>query len=235
MLYHGVMARLGTWLLPAWAAGAILAAPAFPAEQEGKGGLPEVVEDARLDEVRPELEGLFAEVDEEGLPLEIFTAKVREGLVKKVAPQKIASALEKLLITAKQASGLLEESGREPAPGLVRFMTELLGMGVGKQDAVRFLEGFAKADPKTLEKGLIVALMMVEKGAGGPEAVDGVLGIYGKDGSKGLDAWMKSASSKGGKSGKKKPDSKKDKPGKGKPAPHGDAKGPGKSPGPHGK
>jgi hypothetical protein len=77
--------------------------------------------------------------------------------------------------------------------------------------------------------------MMVEKGAGGPEAVDGVLGIYGKDGSKGLDAWMKSASSKGGKSGKKKPDSKKDKPGKGKPAPHGDAKGPGKSPGPHGK
>lgn len=196
---------------------------------------PSVLEDERLEGVRAEMVALFMQVEEAGLPVALFEAKVREGLVKKVEPAKILSALGKLEERCSKAMGLIEKSGMKPTASSVGYTAELMQLGVGEEDAARLLDGLSKADAALLEKGLIVTIMMREQGVAGPEAVDRVLAIVEKGGKKGLDTWLESTSKKGSKDkdGKKKSKTKKSK--KGPKKSSGKAKAPGKSPKSHGK
>jgi hypothetical protein len=115
-------------------------------------------------------------------------------------------------------------------------MADLLAKGLSDKDGSRLLGGFVKAKAGTalLDKGLIAAIMMTDKGLGTTQAVDKVLSILKKGGSKGLETWIKNAYAKGyvGGSEDKSKDSKtKGKKGPKKPK----GKAPGKSSKPHGK
>jgi hypothetical protein len=197
----------------------------------GKGPL---IEDERLAEVKAELEALFDQVDEAGLPGPLFEAKVREGLVKKVPAKKILGALSKLEKSCLEAKKLIEESGLEASPARIGAVSQVLSLGVGKEDVARLLSELSKAKAGTdaVAKSLLVVAMMKESGTPGPAAVDKVLVIVDSFGEKGLDDWIKKNSKSLTKDGAKK--KAKGKPGQKKHKAKGKAKGkaPGKS---HGK
>jgi hypothetical protein len=222
-------------LSPALAVAVCLIAATPTASHAGEKSAPAVVADARLDEVRSDIEALFAQVDEAGLPEALFEAKVREGLVKKVAPAKILAALGALKTRCVKAKELITGSGAKPTSASIGYTAELLAQGVAEKDAARLLAGLSKGkkDAVLVERGLFAAIMMVEQGASGAEAVDRILGIAAKHGKKGIDSWIAGEIKKASKAkgGDKKSKSKKSKPKKGP------KKGPGKSKSPksHGK
>lgn len=200
-------------------------AAAMPAAADKESPL----DDARLEEIKPDLEALFERVDEAGLPGPLFEAKVREGLVKKVAPEKILAALGSLEKSCLEAKKLLEASGLKTQPAHIGAVSQALSLGVAKKDAARLLDGLAAAKAGTgmVGKSLLVVVMMVEAGVAGSEAVDRVLAIVESGGEKGLDAWIKKNTKSAKKSGA---------PSKGKAAKKkAKGKAPGKSHGTHGK
>ncbi len=204
---------------------ALALAAALPAAADKESPL----DDARLEEVKPDLEALFERVDEAGLPGPLFEAKVREGLVKKVAPEKILAALGSLEKSCLEAKKLLEASGLKAKPAHIGAVSQALSLGVAKKDAARLLDGLAAAKAGTgmVGKSLLVVVMMVEAGVAGSEAVDRVLAIVASGGEKGLDAWIKKNTKSAKKSGA---------PSKGKAAKKkAKGKAPGKSHGTHGK
>lgn len=209
----------------------ILAGPATAGEA------PQILEDERLSEVKGELEALFEGLAEAKLPEELFVAKIREGLVKKVEAKKILAALEKLEIRCRKAVKILASGGYKASASSTGYAAELMGLGAGEEQVRSLVAGLAKAkaDVAFLDKALVVAIMMVEAGTPAGEAVDEVLGIVEKDGQKGLDAWIEKQSKSGTKTGKVKtsPGGPKGKPGHGKSS--GKAKSPGKSQKHHGK
>lgn len=207
--------------------GLVIPAPA-------RAGTPPILEDERLEEVKAEVAAVFEKVDEGDLPEALFVAKVREGLVKKVEAKKIVVALEKLEGRCSRAKQLISSSGLKPVPSSIGHMADLLAKGLSDKDGARLLKEFAKAKAGTalLDKGLVAAIMMTDKGLGTTQAVDKVLSILKKGGSKGLESWIKTAYAKGYESEGKSKDSKaKGKKGPKKPK----GKAPGKSSKPHGK
>ncbi len=213
-----------TRLLKAIVLGLVLAF-CLPAHA-GKGSL---LEDERLEGVKAELKALFERIGEEGLPGPLFEAKVREGLVKKVPPEKILGALGTLEKRCLEAKTLLETSGLKASPGHIGSVSQALEAGVSKQDAARLLAGLSEVDAgkNLVGKSVLVVVMMREGGTDGAQAVDRTLAIVESGGEKGLDEWIKENS----KSAKK--DETKANPGKKKPKAKGKA--PGKSHGSHGK
>jgi hypothetical protein len=186
-----------------------------------------LLEDERLADVRSDLEALFERVQEAGLPGALFEAKVREGLVKKVPSAKIVGALGVLEKRCLEGKKLLQASGLKPTPGRIGSVTQALAAGVSSEDVGRLLCALveAKAGQGTIDKSLLVVVMMREGGTEGSAAVDGALAIVHASGSKGLDDWIKKHSKstkkttsptkgKKGKAGKKKHKAKGKAPGK---------------------
>ncbi len=202
---------------------ALVAAPALAGEG-GEAGA-SLLDDPRLVEVKADLEALLDSLGEEGLPVEPFEAKIREGLVKKVAPSKILAALEAMHVRFVKVTALFVKSGAKKGKASVQLGAGLLAAGTSETDVARLLAGLASCelDKTSVDKALLVALMMTEKG-NGDTAVDEVLAILGKKGTKGLDAWL----------AKQKSTATDEWPSPA-PTPPGKTKGKGKSPKPHGK
>jgi hypothetical protein len=194
---------------------------------EDKEGDPAtVLEDARLDEVRGELTELFARVEKAGLPLDMFADKVREGLVKKVAPSKIVTALEALEKRSMRARELLVDSGLKPRASSVELSVALLAAGIQDEPAAELMSTVRDhgLGDCCLDKALLVTLLITEMGTPGADAVSLVLELVRDKGEEGLEEWLeaksgskpdKDKSDKGKKPKGKKPKGKKPK-GKGK-------------------
>jgi hypothetical protein len=96
-----------------------LAAPALP-------------EDARLEPVRAQVQGLVAQAEQNGLPAEIIVSKVREGLAKGVDPQRIAMAAQRLSegLAEARAFVVARRPQGTPSPDLIRAVAESRMAGV---------------------------------------------------------------------------------------------------------
>jgi len=203
--------------------GCTLARPeATLAETGTKEDQVSLLDDARLEGVSKDLDEIFDAVEKAGLPREIFEAKVREGLVKKIKPSKILAALKKLEGRCLLAAKIISDAGLKPSASSIGSMADLMASGASEADASGFVEGIVGVDGALLEKALVVAVMIRDAGATGPEALGETLAIVHAKGGKGLDAWMKKASkaaepsskAQGPSEGSKKSDAKKEPKGK---------------------
>jgi hypothetical protein len=179
----------------------------------------DLLEDPRLSEVKADLSSILEDATAKGLPAELLEAKIREGLVKKVAAHKIVTATKVLEGQCEKASKLLGKAGIAPSAKEIGLVVSLAAAGLSDGDAKRLFAGLvaSKLDSSYREKALLITLAITEKGTPAKDAVTQVLSIVAKQGEKGLDGW-----------GKKKKSSDKPKPkgpskgnGKGKPTkPH---------------
>ena len=174
----------------------LLPAPALAGDGDGS-----LLDDPRLEKVSEDLAGIFDALEDDGLPVGMLEAKIREGLVKKVAPEKILGAVRVLDGRLRKFASLVEDASQPATAGSYELGTQLLAFGLADTDARRLLEGFsdAKLDAKDTEKGLLVTVMAVEKGKTPGQAVDHVLSILADGGKKGLDAEIAKHAGKGPK------------------------------------
>lgn len=88
-------------------------------------------QDARLAPVRPALERQLARARAAGLPTDVVVAKVREGLAKNVAPDRIGAAVERLVGGLDQARAFaLDATKRPPSGSLIAALAKAHLAGV---------------------------------------------------------------------------------------------------------
>jgi hypothetical protein len=181
-----------------------------------------VLGDERLSAVKVEVAAIFESLKTEGLPLEPFLSKIREGLVKKVDPGKIVKALGTLEGRYGKAASLLDEKKIPASSENLAAVVDMISAGVNEKSVGLLLAGIKDKAPK-LEKQALTELSFCvirlrDGGLGEEEAVVKTIKIFDKKGLAGVQSEiirMKPSSSKG-------PDKKTDsfkhqhKPGKGK-------------------
>lgn len=123
---------LSLWLSVGGVASPVEAAPSEPvlvaAADPQKPALPD---DARLTPVRPALERQLGRARAAGLPTDVVVAKVREGLAKNIAPDRIEGAVERLVSGLEESrSFAVERTGRAPSQGLVASLAKARLAGV---------------------------------------------------------------------------------------------------------
>jgi hypothetical protein len=107
---------------PAAAAAAPVAPVLVAAADAPPNALPA---DGRLAAVKPALERQLARARAAGLPTDVVVAKVREGLAKNVAPDRIQSAVERLVTGLEEARAFAaERTGRAPSHALVAALAK---------------------------------------------------------------------------------------------------------------
>ena len=94
-------------------------------------------DDPRLGPVRPQLEELVSRVTRAGLPADLVVSKVREGLAKGVAPERIEAAAARLTDSLQAAGKFVAERrpGAPPATELIRALAEAHLAGLALQEA----------------------------------------------------------------------------------------------------
>lgn len=92
-----------------------------------------ILDDQRLERVRPQLEASLAAAEDKHLPTALLVSKVREGLAKRVPPEAIAAAVEDLSRRLETAHAWL--SGKEqprPPVRLVKAVADAQLVGLEK-------------------------------------------------------------------------------------------------------
>jgi hypothetical protein len=181
-----------------------------------------VLGDERLSAVKGEVAAIFESVKTEGLPLEPFLSKIREGLVKKVDPGKIVKALKTLEGRYGKAASLLEEKKIPASSENLAAVVDMISSGVAEKSVELLLAGIKDKAPK-LEKQALMKLSFCvirlrDVGLGEEEAVVKTIQIFNKKGLAGVQSEIVGTKSSSSKGSDKKADSLKHqhKPGKGK-------------------
>ncbi|MFW6050801.1 MAG: hypothetical protein ACODAU_06485 [Myxococcota bacterium] len=159
----------------------------------------DVFEDPRLAPVREGLEETVEAARADGLPQELLTDKVREGLAKRVPPPRIAAAVRMMLGHMRTADRMVRgvpphaEVGRHD---LVRYTTEALMAGADAGPLGRLVEAVAEdAAPKQaaplVREGMVVVAELAERGIEGSLAARSALQAYRTQGRRGWGALLR--------------------------------------------
>ncbi len=98
--------------------------------------------DGRLASVRAELQARLNRVAEAGLPTELLLNKIREGLAKNVAPQRIAATTLSLADHLEAAYAFLSpRCAGDVSAGLLRVVTEARMSGIALADLEALVSG----------------------------------------------------------------------------------------------
>jgi len=99
--------------------------------------------DARLDAERAQLQALVDGAEQEGLPAELLTAKIREGLAKNVPPGRITSALAILTNSLRQARVEASAHVAQRPAALLKAIVDAHALGASNADVALVLAAAA--------------------------------------------------------------------------------------------
>lgn len=154
---------------------------------------PSPLADARLSEVRPQLETSLTTAQNEGLPTQPLVEKMREGLAKHIPPPRIAAAVQMLLTQLRTADQLLSKvpaSAKVPHDRLVMAAAEALMAGAEPHALSQLVTALThsahgQAAAPLVEEAVVVVAELGERGLDGRLAATSVLTAYRTQGRQG--------------------------------------------------
>lgn len=139
-----------------------------------------VLDDARLGSVRAALAADVEAARREGFPDEWLLDKIAEGLSKRIAPPRIASAVHALLERIRTADRLLGAVPRERRP--LRAAVDALTAGAPETELARLVSSVLARDPGALRAALVTVAELAERDFSGSAAVGATLDAYRRGG-----------------------------------------------------
>ena len=180
----------------------LAAAPAPGALAQPTSPSPGVLADARLTEVRAQVEAAAHSAAEAGLPAEWLLDKVAEGLAKGVPPGQIISAVERLGERMRSAARIQRDlpaaHDRAEARAVLRSLVDALSVGAPEAAVARLAHGIARSDPDAVPGGIAAVADLGERGFRGDEAVHAVEVAFERGGRDGMTGLLASADAIGG-------------------------------------